>query len=472
MASYKLLNKSPLCFSIKSEEDRIDCNFNNPEFIDFCDWINKQKHSVLISKICNITDGSHEVRTYVDDGVLFLRIINIKEDGLDLKNVRYISEREHKEELKRSNLIEDDILLTKTGTLGATFVIPKDFGEANMSADLGLIRIKDEYKEKVLADFLSLFLNSDLTIKQIYKNISGSSRDRIVLKNIKKIVVIIPEISRQKEIIDRFNNLKKEAEDSLNLYNNKLLRIKSYLNDKINLNLNKQTNIFVLKKEEIKDRLDCYFYTPEFKILLSKLKDLNNPCLEIIEAGDLNLNKPIQKEEFDEVKNKVFKYLDIGNTDKDLGEIASFEEDVLLNLPTRARQKAEANDILLPRPIGSTSTIVKLNDEFTGHFYSTGFIAIKNNSEQEAILLKAILMSDIVQKQFFYLQSGSLQPEITPTNFKRYVLLPYPKGKLKEQMLKEIQILFSEAKEDFSKYNHKKQEARDNFKEELSNQMV
>jgi len=467
MESYKIITKNPLCFQIENPEDRLDCNFNNPELIKFDKWIEKQSNSVLISKICDITDGSHEVRTYVDDGILFLRIINIKEDGLDLSNVKYISEKEHKEYLKRSSLEENDVLLTKTGTLGVTFVVPKDLGEANISADLGVLKIKKEYKQDALPEFLSIFLSSDFALKQIYKNISGSSRDRIVLKNIKKIKILLPDVTKQEILIKKFNELKKEAEEDLNSFNDKINKIKKYLNSKINLNLDNQTNIFIVKKERIKDRLDCYFYVPEFKFLLSELKKINNGNLKIIEAKDLDLNKPIQKEEFDELKNHVFKYLDIGNTDKDLGEIADFEEEVLMNLPTRAKQKANTNDILVPRPIGSTSTIVKIDKEFDKQFYSTGFIGIKNKSEQEALLLKAVLMSDIVQKQFFYLQSGSLQPEITPTNFREYVLIPCPIGNLKINMLNEIEELFKESKKDIENYRNKKQKAKELFLQEL-----
>ena len=200
---------------------------------------------------------------------------------------------------------------------------------------------------------------------------------------------------------------------------------------------------------------------------MSQLRKLDSHNLEVIEAKDLIFNKPIQKEEFDKEKTRIFKYLDIGNTDKDLGEIAGFEEEVLLNLPMRARQKAETNDVLIPRPIGSTATIVKIDKEFEGQFYSTGFIALKNKSEEEALLFKAVLMSDIIQKQFFYLQSGSLQPEITPTNFKEYVLIPYPKGDLRIKMLKETKELFNEAKQNLDNFRYNKQKAKEMLIEEL-----
>ena len=113
-------------------------------------------------------------------------------------------------------------------------------------------------------------------------------------------------------------------------------------------------------------------------------------------------------------RSHVYRYIDIGNTEKELGSIQGHQEDVLINLPSRARQIIRENDILLPRPIGSTEGIIIVPKKYDGQLASTGFIQIRPKNHDEAVLLWAILKSRAVQEQLFYLQSGSLQPEITP----------------------------------------------------------
>ncbi len=70
---------------------------------------------------------------------------------------------------------------------------------------------------------------------------------------------------------------------------------------------------------------------------------------------------------------------------------------------------------------------------------------IRPNNEDEAFLLWTMLKSDIIQKQFFYLQSGCSQPEISPNNFEEYVLLPFPKGKIREEIVNQSKRYYGEA---------------------------
>jgi type I restriction enzyme M protein len=153
----------------------------------------------------------------------------------------------------------------------------------------------------------------------------------------------------------------------------------------------------------------------------------------------------MKKEEIEENKTHVFKYVDIGNTEKELGEIQEYEEDILLNLPSRAKMKAKQNDILLPRPIGSTQGIVKVSSEFDNQLFTTGNIQIRPKNEDESFLLWTMLRSDIMQKQFFYLQSGCSQPEISPNNFEEHVLIPFPKGKIRHELILKSKEYYREA---------------------------
>ncbi|MEX0598591.1 MAG: hypothetical protein WD512_19065 [Candidatus Paceibacterota bacterium] len=159
----------------------------------------------------------------------------------------------------------------------------------------------------------------------------------------------------------------------------------------------------------------------------------------------------------------MFRYLDIGNTNKDFDEIEKYEENLLITLPTRARQIATKYDVIIPRPIGSTETVLIIPPDFENQLYSTGFISIKNANEDDAIILRGIIKSEIIQKQLFYLQSGSIQPEITPSNFREYVLIPFPRGKFKDRMKKEMKEFYIGLKYHFESYSKKRLELKNDF---------
>lgn len=162
---------------------------------------------------------------------------------------------------------------------------------------------------------------------------------------------------------------------------------------------------------------------------------------------------------YEKISTNNYKYLELGNTDKDLGLVLNVEEDLLINLPTRARQKIKTNDILIPRPIGSTEGIVKVPKELNDQLCSTGFIIIRPKDEDEALLLWAIMKSSLIQQQFFYLQSGSLQPEISPENFKK-ILIPMPKEEGRKKIINSLKKDIEEAKKHKEDYNESLNKAK------------
>lgn len=266
------------------------------------------------------------------------------------------------------------------------------------------------------------------------------------------------------------------------LKNLTLLKVSDYNGDEINANvgdtildrffefetgnkIKQDDGAFVVKKEDIKDRLDCYSHQPSYNRLLNHIYNLeSNGKITIKKGADLNIIKQMSKNEYEAEKLRLFKYIDIGNTEKDLGQIKGYEEDLLINLPTRARMRIKENDILIPSPVHSASGIIIVPKELDEQLCSTGFIVIRPENPQEMILLYTILKSDIVQKQFFHLQSGINQQSITDDNFKELVLLPIPSQKnIKEKMIAKVKELKSKATELKSDYNSKLGEIQEEF---------
>lgn len=453
-------------FLSKGNFDRLDCNFNNPKYDKEIKLISSTKYNKqAIGEISFITDGDHGSPKYVDDGVPYLRAINIQNDKLKLdKHLKYISQK-YNLPLKKSLIKKEDILLVTVGaTIGKVALVPEISEPTNLSRDIALIRVKSN---SILPKFLYLFLQSEFGQLQIKHFISGALQDGLYLGNLNQIITLIPPLPKQKEIIEKVNKILNKARSHLENYKKAQEEIATYLDKHLSIVPKEKEYIYIVKGDEIKDRLDCYFYNPVYKKIKKRLQNLHKEDIEVIPSSDLDYNHAVNKSFVEKNSKKFFKYLDIGNTNKKVDVIKGFEEGILIRLPTRARQLANKNDVLIPRPIGSTNTIIKIDKNFEGNLYSTGFIGIQNNEDDMAFIIQALMKSNIVQEQIFYLQSGSVQPEITPTNFKEFVLLPIPKGELKEKMIKDIKKSYKDMRVEFEFYINEKEMAKKIFIQEL-----
>lgn len=464
-----IIAERPLCFTVSGNVDRLDCLFNNPNLVEFEKNLWKKDNVVALNVPCTVTDGNHEETRYTDTGVPLLTMSNVNEDGIDLTDVKFISETQHNGELKRSKLGAGNVIFTKLGSFNYAHVIPRGFGEANTSAELAIIRIREEYTGKVIPEYLALYLNSEYAKKQTDKSITGLSRDRTVLGELRKIGIILPEFDIQKAIVENTNKKMHDALTALGKYRDTLARINSYFDEQINLNSMKNPlkKSYTMAGNIINDRMDCFSNSPNYRELVEEINSYTGSDFEFIEGKTLSINEPLGKDFVEANSIHIFKYLDIGNTEKELGNMSNLEEDNLINLPTRARQRANSWDVLLPRPIGSSEGVVILGDDIDHLLYSTGFIGIHNKTEENALVLWASLKSKTVQNQLTYLQSGSLQPEITKEDFKKLVKVPIPKDDNASRVALDIKNLRQEAEDSYSDYIRLKTEAKRFFTENV-----
>lgn len=449
-------------FITKVIEDRLDCEYYHPKYDKFYRTLAESRHAVKNlgdEDVAYITDGDHGNPIYVDNGILFLRAVNVTVNGIDLENdTRYIPEIENKRILK-SELKPNDVLLVVVGaTIGKTALVPENFGKANISRDIAKIEVSKDINPR----YILFYLESAFGQSQIKRYITGSAQGGLYLKNIKELKVLLPDRAFQNKIVEEVQKHKDIAKNSLQQYRHYLNDIKLVLRENLKIDLNeKDIGVFTARLSELTGRLDVFSYYPSYKMLLKQLNESeSNGYCKLIKGSGLNIQQ-VQIEKGHE--NKSFKYVDLGNTEKDFGKIIGFEEDILINLPSRARQTIYENDILIPRPVGSTEGIVIVPKEFNKQLCSTGFILIRPKDHDEAVLLWTILKSDLVQRQFFYLQSGSLQPEITPRNFMDRVIIPIPNEKIRNKIIIDIKEKTILAKKYLYEYNDNMEKSKKVF---------
>ena len=167
----------------------------NPKGLDI------QKLEYLTSKI---TDGTHKTPKYKSSGIKFISAKNIKKEEITWSDIKYISQEEHSEIYKRCNPEKDDLLLTKSGSLGMVALVDVDF-EFSLFESLALLKIKNDLIEPI---YLREYLNLK-EIKSLYSDrTKGVGVKHLHLIDIKSIPVMLPPLNDQRVFTRRVEEIK------------------------------------------------------------------------------------------------------------------------------------------------------------------------------------------------------------------------------------------------------------------------
>ncbi len=130
-----------------------------------------------------------------------------------------------------------------------------------------------------------------------------------------------------------------------------------------------------------------------------------NGVLRLSPGSDFEVVPPVKKGEEDVLRGQVFRYFEIGDVTPE-GAIVKYQENLFENLPTRARLLVRENDVIFARNNSSRGTAVIIPPEFDGQLVTTGFLAVRPQNHEEALLLWAAFTSEIFRKQIYYLVSA------------------------------------------------------------------
>ena len=140
--------------------------------------------------------------SFTDEGINFVKIECITDNGnFLLEKMEHISE-ECNERMKRSQLKENDILFSIAGAIGRIAIVSKTILPANTNQALAIIRLNTN---QVLPEFLVMCLKSEQVLKQFEKKKQGVAQLNLSLKDIAELEVIYPNVLEQKRILGVLN---------------------------------------------------------------------------------------------------------------------------------------------------------------------------------------------------------------------------------------------------------------------------
>jgi len=184
-----------------------------------------------------------------------------------------------------------------------------------------------------------------------------------------------------------------------------------------------------------RDRLDAFYYAPELKLLRQSIEEaVRQGQVEVKRGHDFNLIDEVKGKTANELLGQPFKYFEITDVTSD-GAILSWREDLYENLPTRAGLRVKTNDVIFAKNNSSRGTTIIIPSYFEGALVTTGFLGIRSKDLDEAMLLWAVLSSEALRRQIYYLAITASQPEIRRNIFEREFLLPFPKEPHRSRVL-------------------------------------
>lgn len=157
-----------------------------------------------LGDVCSkITDGTHNSPTNSLTGeYMYVTAKNIKDTGIDLSNITYVTKEIHKEIYSRCDVVYGDVLYIKDGATAGIATINTLKEEFSMLSSVALIRADLKLATN---EFIKTYLN--YRKKEILKNIFGSAITRLTLSKIKNIAISLPSLPEQHEIVRLIDDL-------------------------------------------------------------------------------------------------------------------------------------------------------------------------------------------------------------------------------------------------------------------------
>lgn len=174
---------------------RFDSEYFMPQFDELVERLNKygcRPLNSLVNIVKSIEPGSD---AYLSEGVPFYRVADVSKEGLKEPDIFLDEKKYYNEEL---SFKKDMILFSKDGSIGIAYKIEEDMKAISSGALLHFI-LKDK---SVLADYLTLVLNSRVVGMQAERDAGGSIIQHWRPEEIEKVLIPIADDKIQRKITE------------------------------------------------------------------------------------------------------------------------------------------------------------------------------------------------------------------------------------------------------------------------------
>lgn len=243
----------------------------------------------LCSKITKGTTPTTNGFNFVDDGINFIKIESITDNGGFIKEKFAFIDEECYNSLKRSQLKENDILFSIAGALGRVAIVNTDILPANTNQALAILTLNED----VYPRYVYWILKSGDILKEIEKLKVGVAQLNLSLSQINELKIPLPPLSIQQEVVAKIEQYDRIISGAKQVIEN--------FNPQIEIN----PDWDIVKLEDIAD------VTSSRRIFQNEYVDNGIPFYRTKEIVELNRGKEISLELF--ISNERYNELKIKN---------------------------------------------------------------------------------------------------------------------------------------------------------------
>lgn len=442
---------------------RLDCDYYQPEYVKLERLIARKTNKTLGDYVFNMAGGATPSKQFTDkyytksakDGIPFLRVQNVTNEGLSLNNCKYINEETHQGLLKRSQVKEDYLItkITGVGRMAISSVVPKGF-EGNINQHLVAIQTKNQE----ISDVLAAFLNSDIGEKLASRRSTGGTRPALDYKALRSIPIVF-----NPKIVSIMQSAYKAKEEKLKQADELLNSIDDYVRKQLGINYTepKEEKIYTVNLKNLgSNRQDPYYHNPKFATTIKQLKDGKYP-IKKLESFITKIHYGASvKNDYVEEGIPLLRILNLKPNNIDLTDV--------VHLP-KNKSKAIGNcyvyedDLLISRS-GTIGIVAVMPKEADGFAFGSFMIKFRLNNKLDNNFASMWLNSDISKLLVQRERIGAIQGNITIPTIQSF-LIPIPPiekqieiaGKVRgkynkvENLKNEASILLEQAKKKVEK---------------------
>lgn len=348
----------------------------------------------------------------------YLRIVDMNEAGLDISEIKYISDEVFKR-ISQYTISDKDLYISIVGTIGFVGKIPQFLLGANLTENCAKIC---NFSEDLDRDFLLYFLKSYKGKAEIKSGTGGSSQPKLALHRIENFQLLLPPVEIQKQIVS----------------------ILSAFDDKIELN-----NKIAKTLEEIAQVLFKEWFV-KFKFPgHEKIKMGDSPLGKIPEGWNVKKLEDVCSRITDgshwspktvEIGHPMASVKDMNKWGFDLTKCRKISEGDYAKL-VKSDCKPRTNDILIAKD-GSYLKHVFIASKDIDLVILSSIAILRPNEELLPELLRLYLLEPNIKSRMKSYVSGAALPRIILQSFRKFLII-VPPSSIQQQF---YNIVFSGVK--------------------------
>ncbi len=412
---------------------RIDAEYYQPEFLLLKEQLLKYGNLLPLSKVSTIKTGHAYNGEEIDEKfeIPVARIGDVT-NKKDIGDWYKLSTKEF-DKFKNNAIGDGDILMTMTGD-------PPDVGKVNLinNKDKRVLafnqRVAKIRANQIDNKYLFAYLNTEFSRFQAERASLGIRQRNLGTDDLRNILVAVSSKNQSDEINKIVDTYFYNLEKSKSLYQQAEKLLLDELNIKEEDFDDKLT--FVINLSDVKNakRMDADFFQPKDRALLSKLGKTER----------LSSLAKRKKGVFKLVKDKMYKYTEIGDINVGSGEI-SFNEVAGSELPANAKNKVIGSELIVSKVRPTRGAIAVIPKNWDENHVVSGAFSVFDVESPTREYLQIVLRSMIGKVQMERPATGTSYPTITDVDVEN-ILVPILPKLIQEKIAKLVRESFESRK--------------------------